>query len=267
MRLYVICVVWIIGYIPVECYVLYFNFNNMDPEGYSWASVHDPEKWNEILMVPSGGSIIYNRWVWVSCGLIVFVFFGFGKDAINMYRTGLLAVGFGKLFPSLRREYRGSITATVSSYSSKARMVFKRKSSATSVTWKSASQPSHTSSWDSTSPKKGFTAHKADTSEKQPNTVIESSKTERSADKSPLPRRVMEALHLKRANSAPSTADNQVPLADFRGQPTTLKSAVSTSPRSPLIDQVDDFGSDRMLMRREVRQGSEHECSLHNANL
>ena len=74
--------------------MLYYNFNNLG-EPYSWSSIHDTQKWKEIIMIPSGGMWVYDRWIWLSCGLAVFIFFGFGKDAVNMYRTCLLAIGLG----------------------------------------------------------------------------------------------------------------------------------------------------------------------------
>ena len=85
-------------------------------------------------MIPSGGSIVFDRWIWLSCGFVVLVFFGLGRDAVNMYRKNLLAVGLGKLFPCLRLEYRGSITGAIGSYGSKARMLFSRKSTSSNST-------------------------------------------------------------------------------------------------------------------------------------
>jgi pheromone a factor receptor len=245
MRLYIICIVWIIGYVPVECYVLYFNINNLAREPYSWSSTHDPQTWKEIIMVPSGGTFTYTRWIWLSCGFAVFVFFGFGRDAVNMYRTGLLAIGLGRIFPSLRQDYRSSITATMCSYGSKARMFFNRKSSVSNSTWKSTSDDSQTSSSDPYSPKK----------EKHIDPVGAIVSHEDGASPS-FASRILSKFRHKGTTNLRNT--DQLPFADLGGQPSTVVSAVTAGPRSPtLLEHVRSVSSDEMMMRMELRQNSE----------
>lgn len=82
-------------------------------------------------MIPSEGNIIYTRYVWVGAGFLVFIFFGFGRDAGRMYVKGLRAMGLGKCLPApsgepLRRN--ASHAGTISSVGSKARLLFGRKS-------------------------------------------------------------------------------------------------------------------------------------------
>lgn len=146
MRLYIVCIIWILGYIPVECYVFYVNFHHRQLEPFSWSAIHDPEQWKVIAMIPSGGKVVFDRWIWLSCGFVVFVFLGLGRDAVNMYRKNLLAMGLGRCFPSLEEEFRGSMTSKFSSLGSKAKLVFKRRSAVSDATWKSTSKASRTSS-------------------------------------------------------------------------------------------------------------------------
>ena len=258
MRLYIICIIWVSGYIPVECYVLYSNLVTFDLTPYSWSAVHDPENWKKIIIVPSGGKIMYDRWIWLSCGFLVFVFFGFGKDAVNMYRTGLLAIGMGKIFPALRQDYRGSIAATISSYGSRARMIFKGKRSASNSTWTSTSKESYTTtSTDPVSPKK----------EAYPPTIEESASA-REKESTPthvsdgssrsISNRVLAALRPKKSTTSPSM--DMLPLASLSSQQATVQSTVTSGPQSPtLTNHTRSISCDEMLMRTEVRQGSEHE--------
>ena len=122
--------------IPAEAYIIAYNAQTQsqtrgDLRTYSWSKTHNPKTYNEIILVPSGGRVIYDTWIPLGVGIVVFVFFGFGRDAVSMYRSGLLAIGLGKVIPSFNKDNRGSTTGTVSSFSSKARMLFKRKSDLT----------------------------------------------------------------------------------------------------------------------------------------
>ena len=97
-------------------------------------------------MIPSNGTVIYDRWIPLGAGIMIFIFFGFGKEAVEMYRAGLLAVGLGKLFPSLQPGRRSSIAATISTINSKAKMLFKRSSSGSDSTFTADSTISPTTS-------------------------------------------------------------------------------------------------------------------------
>ncbi|OJD22543.1 hypothetical protein ACJ73_06107 [Blastomyces percursus] len=99
---------------------------------YSWDDVHGPE-WGHIGKVPMNGIVYYDRWIQVSCGFLLFAFFGFGKDATLMYRAFLIRIGLGRFFPSLEHPH---IVATVASdstrfgsFSSRAKLALKKKQS------------------------------------------------------------------------------------------------------------------------------------------
>lgn len=208
-------------------------------------------------MVPSGGNVIYDRWIWLSCGFLVFVFFGFGKDAINIYRTGLLAIGMGRIFPILRQDYRGSITATISSYGSKARMIFKSRRSTSNSIWASTSKESYTtSSSDPVSPKKEPYLSTINESSTAPQTRSTPAHTS-DGSKPSISIHILSALQPMK--STRSKDAERVPLASLGSQQATVQSVVTSSPRSPtLTNHPKSISSDEMLMRTEVRQGSEH---------
>lgn len=219
-------------------------------------------------MVPSDGKIVFNRWIWLSGGFIVFAFFGFGKDAINMYRTGLLALGLGRVFPSLRQEYRGSISGTIGSYSSKAKMVFKRKSLLSSSTSKSLSDASHTSS--STAPATPEKDNYVDamvghlnSTEKQgsaKNNIEFPVGAGKGHSKPQFLNRILPAFQREKQRSAKQA--DQLALSDLSNQSSTVRSMVTSGPRSPtLAEHTRSISSDEVLMRTEVRQGSVYEPS------
>ena len=106
---------------PVECFILYKNAaNTLSP--YSWSRIHGLESW-AIIMVPTEGSVSFDRWIQIGAGFFVFFFFGMGQDAMKGYKKGLLKLGFGSIFPSLRREHRdGNMMSSQTSYSSRARL-------------------------------------------------------------------------------------------------------------------------------------------------
>ena len=74
---------------------------------YSWSRIHGPSWWH-IILIPTVGSVTFDRWIQLAVGLTVFVFFGLGNDAMSMYRRWLLKLGFGKVFPALRQQTQAS---------------------------------------------------------------------------------------------------------------------------------------------------------------
>jgi hypothetical protein len=64
---------------------------------------------------------------------------------------------------------------------------------------------------------------------------------------------------LQPMKSTRSKDAERVPLASLGSQQATVQSVVTSSPRSPtLTNHTKSISSDEMLMRTEVRQGSEH---------
>ena len=121
MRLFWMAFTLIIIIFPVECYVLYKNAaNSLSP--YSWSRIHGLEAW-AVIMVPTEGSVSFDRWIQIGAGIFVFIFFGTGQDAVKGYRKGLLKMGLGRIFPSLTSECTASDSlGSQTSYSSRARL-------------------------------------------------------------------------------------------------------------------------------------------------
>ena len=95
---------------------------------YSWDLVHGPQ-WEDIMLIPTDGSVKYDCWIQIALGFGVFVFFGLGHEAQTMYRKWLLKAGFGRVFPVLHRQpTRRAILPTSSqtkSFGSRTRSFFK----------------------------------------------------------------------------------------------------------------------------------------------
>ena len=104
MRLFCMSVTLILVIIPAQTYVL-LDFVKRVAYPYSWSVVHGPD-WNKIVLMPTLGAVTPDHWIQIVVGFLLFVFFGLGHDAQEMYRKCLLSLGMGRYFPSLRRSSR-----------------------------------------------------------------------------------------------------------------------------------------------------------------
>lgn len=132
-RLLAISLILTLGLIPVEIYVLVSNLPRSDPRGgFRWSVVHNPHTWQYIVLYHS--AVFYDRWVNVALGFIIFLLFGLGRDAKRLYSDWLLALGFGRLFPTLRVDSRGNTTSDAShtSATGKVKQFIKSKLSSSS---------------------------------------------------------------------------------------------------------------------------------------
>lgn len=116
--------------LPVQIYVFY-NAMTANWIAYDWDTIHGPEWW-DIVLIPTYGTVLYDRWIHIAVGFALFLFFGLGKDALAMYRCWLLNIGLGTFFPSLQAVPLGSpgtTSITLGSFGSRARAFFAGKGS------------------------------------------------------------------------------------------------------------------------------------------
>jgi len=129
LRLFFMSLTMIVLGLPVQFYVLHEN-TIFPLVPYSWSRVHGPGWW-DVILIPTLGGVTFDRWIQLAVGFTVFVFFGLGHDMKKMYRNWLLAVGFGRILPSLGRptqQVGGQRPNSQSeSYSSRAHTYFMRK--------------------------------------------------------------------------------------------------------------------------------------------
>ncbi|KAL2350336.1 a-pheromone receptor PreA [Cryomyces antarcticus] len=128
MRLFIMSQILIFAFVPIQVYIFYLNMQ-LPLLPYSWNEVHSAAAWAQIVMIPSFGTVLFDRWIRVVCGFLVFVFFGVGADAVLMYKSWLLALGCGRIFPSLKREGNGrsSPKHSLGSWGEKAKLVLSGK--------------------------------------------------------------------------------------------------------------------------------------------
>ncbi|KTW31534.1 hypothetical protein T552_00176 [Pneumocystis carinii B80] len=72
-------------YLPLNIYLLIANIAEIIRSNikYSWSHVHN---WSSIIFYVSKSNMPFNRWLSPSSGIIIFIFFGMGSDAIVMYK-------------------------------------------------------------------------------------------------------------------------------------------------------------------------------------
>lgn len=128
LRLFLLSMALIVTFIPLQFYVLFVNSAEPPLLPYSWDLIHSPQ-WQDIMLIPTGGEVYYDRWIQIALGYGVFLFFGLGQDAQTLYRKWLLKLGFGRVFPGLHRQpARRTILPTsshTSSFGSRTRSFFK----------------------------------------------------------------------------------------------------------------------------------------------
>lgn len=238
-------------------YIIALRFDSAS-QPFSWSETHNHDAYSAIFMVASNGVLFWDRWVWLVTGAFIFLFFGCGSEAIGTYRQALLKVGLGKLFPALGKEKtRRPTMSTISSISSKARMLFKRKDSMANTTWTtsvSPASPSHNNNA-SDEPISPETATFLET--------IREVRSDRDLEKAaPPPTRAKPSLFSRIASLVSSVTHKRssapMGLTELTNETTTVRSEVSAGQRpASLIQHVRDTSSD-VLVRKEVRQGSRH---------
>jgi hypothetical protein len=98
VRLFILSIMLLVIFMPITFYVF---AKNLDLEWlpYSWDAVHYGNDWLWIRKIPTNGFVNFDRWVPVGTGILVFLIFGLGKDAMVLYRSWLNKIGIGKFLP------------------------------------------------------------------------------------------------------------------------------------------------------------------------
>ncbi|KAK6437861.1 a-factor receptor [Oleoguttula sp. CCFEE 5521] len=272
LRLFVLCIFWLLVSLPLHAFILYTQ-TYIPHEPYSWATLHSAENWSKVEMTLSDDTARYIVYIWLGSGVAVFMFFGWGRDAAKMYRQGLVALGLGYFFPGMRDPRVGSrrqhsMANTLSSVTSKAKLVFQRRNGAggTHKSWVSSSS-SRGSKFDSTSssdaepisPKTAAfppaTIYEASSSSQQPaGSSWMHTPTSQDLRKGTLPATRFKRLigAWKKPQVASQTTDQGIALGNLAPSQGSVHSMVESVPRSMhLVD-----GKVAVVVQKEVRQGS-----------
>lgn len=100
LRLLILALIFIFILLPVQAWVLFLNFPAVQYT-YSWNRIHSAAAWRTIAWIPSGMDYLQDRWISLGSGFLVFFVLGLGQEAQATYRSWMLAVGLGRIFPSL----------------------------------------------------------------------------------------------------------------------------------------------------------------------
>lgn len=112
-RLYLMIMSIFIPFLPIVIAFGVYNILGMEggPQPFSYAAVHSqtaPLPWNRISLLPAEDiDWVYmnNCYIPIITAVPIFLFFGMTKDAVNQYRSFLLLLRLGRLFPQLHIEY------------------------------------------------------------------------------------------------------------------------------------------------------------------
>ncbi|KAK6428830.1 a-factor receptor [Oleoguttula sp. CCFEE 5521] len=272
LRLFVLCIFWLLISLPLHAFILYTQAY-IQHEPFAWSTLHSAESWSKVEMTPSGGTARYIVYIWLGSGLAVFMFFGWGRDAAKMYRQGLMALGLGYFFPGLRDARVGggrqhSLAGTLSSVTSKAKLVFKRGSGVDGghKSWISGSS-SRGSKFDSTCstdaepipPKTAGFPPATIEEEAHPSCQPTGSSWLRTPAQHDLETGTLPATRFERLTAAWKTprvetmvVDHGIALGELAPSQGSVRSMVESVPRS--IHMVG--GKSAVVVRKEVRQGS-----------
>lgn len=127
-----ICILPLQGYVVYNDIILSLPWHN-----YSWSRIHNGQ-WKNIEMVPIEGTVFFDRWTPVASGFMIFIFFGFGRDATRMYHTVFWYLGLGYCFPGIQPPtgthsttpsppHASTATTLVGSIGSRAKSLFSRQ--------------------------------------------------------------------------------------------------------------------------------------------
>lgn len=235
--------------IPIEVYIITINAKEpLTP--FSWSATHNAEAWRKIVYMASHGRILYDRFLALGFGVLVFIFFGFGKDAVGMYKASLTAMGLGKCVGRMDLGCAKIARAAANPFgdTTKSLMSWKQRFSASSGSETSRSQTSSTTT-DSVL-LKDEACHLKVTRTSGPRTLEEVEALHQRSKPGVLTR-LFSSLQAWRTPSA-SQGPN-IELESHTGETAVVRSTVSVG--SAGCYSLDEDG--KVLVSKEIRKGSE----------
>ena len=93
IRLFGLSSLMILIILPLQVYIFYTNIQVLSPaHRYSWKATHGPSL-SQITKVPTNGRLKFDRWLPPAFSVLIFIFFGMGQDAANMYNNFFNIIG------------------------------------------------------------------------------------------------------------------------------------------------------------------------------
>ncbi len=105
-KLLIFCIIVILVMFPFSLYVFTDDLGNVSPH-FNFSEYHSSVFWDAVIYLPFKAPY-YVTWVYLSVSYAVFIFFGLGSDAIEMYLEILSKIGFGPLirFAKAKKQQR-----------------------------------------------------------------------------------------------------------------------------------------------------------------
>lgn len=92
-RLFGLSSLMILIILPLQVYIYYTNIQVLLPaHPYSWKATHGPSL-SHITKVSTNGKLKFDRWLSPAFSVLIFIFFGMGQDAANMYNNFFNVIG------------------------------------------------------------------------------------------------------------------------------------------------------------------------------
>lgn len=112
-RLYFMTLAILVPYLPLLIVLFVQNISLNTPlQPFDMGALRrgeiDGAPWNSVILLPTRGldfATLNDRFTAIITAIPVFVAFGMTKDAINVYRAYLVALGLGRIWPVLKEEY------------------------------------------------------------------------------------------------------------------------------------------------------------------
>ncbi|CCH42473.1 putative membrane protein [Wickerhamomyces ciferrii] len=101
-KLLIFCIIVILVMFPFSMYMFTNDLNKLQST-YDFAQTHSKIFWQGILYLPFKQPYLVT-WVYLSISYVVFIFFGLGSDAINMYIDLLSKIGFKPIIEYIRHK-------------------------------------------------------------------------------------------------------------------------------------------------------------------
>lgn len=94
----------ILCYLPISLFLFYENVK-IPFIKYDYFAIHDWAMWSVPVYVPFDGVFSIDHLCTVLGSVAIAAFDGFSHDCVRMYRTMLVGLGMGYIWPSLRLPY------------------------------------------------------------------------------------------------------------------------------------------------------------------
>ncbi|CCE61352.1 hypothetical protein TPHA_0A02700 [Tetrapisispora phaffii CBS 4417] len=109
VRLLIFCLLIILVMFPFSIYTFVQDLQNLQ-KNFDFKSTHSNSSWNIIIRFDPGRPL-YNIWLYILMSYLVFIIFGLGSDALNMYerilysmKLGFIVELFKKLKPTVNKD-------------------------------------------------------------------------------------------------------------------------------------------------------------------